>query len=319
MLPLILPPILIVVAAALLAYLFIRKLPEVERMAIERSGESPVSFLSVGDRLKRFFLGRIEWFARFSKTFSLKVHNQLNTLATRARSARLKAADRIAERKKIRLSRRSDSSIPDDSISESENLKRKQEELGSESSENTSTASPLSPPTLDHERVSQLRQWFGKRDAVKSPREEVSQPDRGFDVPEEHDEHPLVSEPLQPSSEIWTEENIRRRAADISRKFGGVVRRFRPEKTPPVFPAVKSEPAPPRKKEQLEDILVERISINPRDIEAYERLGDYYLEQENMVDAKECYRQVLKLSPAYRLVKIKIRRLERLLEKERMP
>lgn len=74
------------------------------------------------------------------------------------------------------------------------------------------------------------------------------------------------------------------------------------------------EPVPP--KTHLEEALIERIAANPRDIEAYERLGDYYLERDSLADAKECYRQVLKLSPVNRLVKIKIRRLERLLEKQ---
>lgn len=74
------------------------------------------------------------------------------------------------------------------------------------------------------------------------------------------------------------------------------------------------EPAPA--KTHLEEALIERIAANPRDIEAYERLGDYYLERDSLADAKECYRQVLKLSPVNRLVKIKIRRLERLLEKQ---
>jgi tetratricopeptide (TPR) repeat protein len=69
-------------------------------------------------------------------------------------------------------------------------------------------------------------------------------------------------------------------------------------------------------KNQLEDILVERIAINPRDLEAYERLGEYYMENGNLQDAKECYRQVLRLSPVYHLAKIKIRRLEKLLEQK---
>jgi tetratricopeptide (TPR) repeat protein len=68
-------------------------------------------------------------------------------------------------------------------------------------------------------------------------------------------------------------------------------------------------------KSQLEEILIERIAANPRDIEAYERLGDYYMEQENLQDAKECYRQVLRLSPVHRLAKIKVRKLEKALEK----
>lgn len=69
-------------------------------------------------------------------------------------------------------------------------------------------------------------------------------------------------------------------------------------------------------KDQLEDILVERIAANPRDLEAYERLGEYYMEQGNVQDAKECYRQVLRLSPVHRLAKIKIRRLEKMLEQK---
>lgn len=80
--------------------------------------------------------------------------------------------------------------------------------------------------------------------------------------------------------------------------------------------AVVAEPTPAPVKNQLEDILVERIAANPRDLEAYERLGEYYMEQGNVSDAKECYRQVLRLSPVHRLAKIKIRRLEKLLEQK---
>lgn len=69
-------------------------------------------------------------------------------------------------------------------------------------------------------------------------------------------------------------------------------------------------------KEKLEDVLIKRIAMNPRDIEAYERLGDYYMQQENAKDALECYRQVLKLSPAHSKAKMKIRRLEGLLSRK---
>jgi len=68
-------------------------------------------------------------------------------------------------------------------------------------------------------------------------------------------------------------------------------------------------------KGKLEEALIERIAINPKDVEAYERLGEYYLEIKNYEDAKECFRQVLKLNPANRNVKYKIRRLEYLLSK----
>jgi len=68
-------------------------------------------------------------------------------------------------------------------------------------------------------------------------------------------------------------------------------------------------------KGKLEEALIERIAINPKDVEAYERLGEYYLEIKNYNDAKECFRQVLKLNPSNRNIKYKIRRLEYLLSK----
>jgi tetratricopeptide (TPR) repeat protein len=65
------------------------------------------------------------------------------------------------------------------------------------------------------------------------------------------------------------------------------------------------------KKEELESILVERIASDPRDIEAYERLGDYYISQENNVDAEACYKQVLKLNPQSLSVRNKLSRFKR--------
>jgi tetratricopeptide (TPR) repeat protein len=69
-------------------------------------------------------------------------------------------------------------------------------------------------------------------------------------------------------------------------------------------------------KVQYEKILIERIAANPRDIEAYERLGDYYSEQENGKDSLECYKQVLKLSPINRKAKMHVKRLERVLKND---
>jgi tetratricopeptide (TPR) repeat protein len=65
-----------------------------------------------------------------------------------------------------------------------------------------------------------------------------------------------------------------------------------------------------------EEDLIGRIATNPKDFEAYEALGDFYMDNGNIKDAKECYRQVLKLSPVQRMVKIKIRRLEKLLSQK---
>lgn len=75
-----------------------------------------------------------------------------------------------------------------------------------------------------------------------------------------------------------------------------------------VYPEIENQ-----EKSQLEEHLIERIATDPRDLEAYERLGDYYMEQDNIEDALACYKQVLKLSPANRKAKISLRRIERVL------
>lgn len=66
-----------------------------------------------------------------------------------------------------------------------------------------------------------------------------------------------------------------------------------------------------------ETSLIERIALNPRDVEAYEMLGDYYIDRKNFTDAKDCYKQVLKLNPMSRGAKMRMRRLERVLAEDR--
>lgn len=97
-------------------------------------------------------------------------------------------------------------------------------------------------------------------------------------------------------------------------------REFETEEITPVRPMVSDKIVRPEVSYQKtsgdiarEERLIARIAVNPKDYVAYEELGDYYLETGNVKDAKECYRQVLKLSPAERMVKIKIRRLEKIL------
>jgi tetratricopeptide (TPR) repeat protein len=67
-----------------------------------------------------------------------------------------------------------------------------------------------------------------------------------------------------------------------------------------------------KEKNKLEDALIKRIAINPRDIEAYERLGDYYLESNNPADSLECFKQVLRLSPSHQKARLRIKRLEKM-------
>lgn len=91
-----------------------------------------------------------------------------------------------------------------------------------------------------------------------------------------------------------------------------------PEKAPreirPMIRETITRPQPQaqiKEKNKLEDALIKRIAINPRDIEAYERLGDYYLESNNPQDSLECFKQVLRLSPSHQKARLRIRRLEK--------
>lgn len=83
-----------------------------------------------------------------------------------------------------------------------------------------------------------------------------------------------------------------------------------------IKPIISEKIVKPRKHEirdRLEELLVERIAVNPKDIEAYERLGQYYMEIKSHEDAKECFKQVIKLDPGNRNAKYKLKRLESLL------
>lgn len=329
MLSLILPPIFVVMALAALSYLFFRRLPEVERREQSQAGNQPTSFLSLSDRLKRLTLAFVERLARWFNLLSLKIHNRLSALVASARAARMRAAERIAERKKARAEKSTPASFPSFEPRSLESYKEREKESPLSSLKRDAAKIEMSVETesspsgveLKGAEPSARRRWFGSRTDMSSsvaPHDIDMLVAQGKEQKEE-EEIPLVSEPLRPNNDVQIERGIRRRTASISRKFGSAMKQFRTDMRFADAGVTGEEKPPLLKKDQLEDILVERIALNPRDIEAYERLGDYYLEQGNLTDAKECYRQVLKLSPAYRLVKIKIRRLERLLEKERLP
>ncbi len=48
---------------------------------------------------------------------------------------------------------------------------------------------------------------------------------------------------------------------------------------------------------EREKILIKRIAADPRDVEAYQLLGEVYLVQNNLSDAAECFAQVTVLDP----------------------
>lgn len=88
------------------------------------------------------------------------------------------------------------------------------------------------------------------------------------------------------------------------------------EKETEIRPMISNEVVRPEPKagvkNEFERALIERIAFNPRDIEAYERLGDYYIEIGNFNDSLSCFDQVLKLSPVNRKAKIKLKRLQKI-------
>lgn len=92
----------------------------------------------------------------------------------------------------------------------------------------------------------------------------------------------------------------------------GIVKTEEIKSSPMVSKKVVLPEQPAAAKNRLEEALIERIASNPQDIEAYERLGDYYTEQGNCREALECFRHVLKLSPLHRKAKISVRRLEKM-------
>lgn len=129
-----------------------------------------------------------------------------------------------------------------------------------------------------------------------------------------------VSLLLKPIQKVRSRREYRERG-DGGGKVGvaGVVESDREErmKTRPMISDEITLPQKREEKNEYEQVLIERIALNPRDIEAYERLGDYYLEGGSLDDAKECFKQVLRLSPLSRRARFRMRRVEKMLSGRR--
>jgi hypothetical protein len=74
------------------------------------------------------------------------------------------------------------------------------------------------------------------------------------------------------------------------------------------LPKLKEEPLPENK--AREEALIYRIAENPKDMEAYRELGDYYLATGNIKDAKDSFKMVLKLRPRDLKAKSSLREIE---------
>lgn len=140
-----------------------------------------------------------------------------------------------------------------------------------------------------------------------------------------HEEQEQTPTPVEPPVMVQKEENAfaiplmrrRKREEEASPEPRAHAKIFPAKREVEERPMVSEKVALPERRvgrgKAPEEDLIGRIATNPKDFEAYEALGDFYMENGNIKDAKECYRQVLKLSPVQRMVKIKIRRLEKLL------
>jgi hypothetical protein len=76
-----------------------------------------------------------------------------------------------------------------------------------------------------------------------------------------------------------------------------------------IIPA-KAEVEPMPEDKIREDALIHRIAENPKDIEAYRELGDYYMAVGNIKDAKDSFKMVLRLRPRDLKAKSSLREIE---------
>lgn len=280
MLHLILPPIIVVVALILLVYFFSRKFFEVERAV--RNGSlhweaQRGSESGIAAALKGFFLRFLERLAQGSKVASLRAYNSLHRLTQSLREKRQKERTR-----EVVLDRQREVLRPTEEVS----------------------------PVFAESQTTSSEETF-QRSGRLSQNQSFSE------------QAPVSESGSESSSQSTVKESAALPAALLRRQSARTQSGGRADEKPlrPMVSRRITRPEAPiqakeEKKSQLEEILIERIAANPRDIEAYERLGDYYLDQSNLQDAKECYRQVLRLSPVHRLAKVKIRKLERMLEQK---
>jgi hypothetical protein len=270
---LIIPPVVIVVIASVLAWYLSRKIatPQISASLDEAEGMAMTTAKARALSRREFVLKFSERIASSFKVFSLRVHNffQSSTEAIRRQRKRIqemkRVTDNVASSAKARAA-----SLPKPSFSRL--WRSPSETVGA------GAVPEAAPREETGVRVEPEEKWIGKKSFTFFRRRLVS-------------EKPESSSPRDPAPVTKPEVVL---------------------ETPAALP---EEPEKMKREEKWkEEGYIRRISENPKDIEAYEELGDYYLSIGNLSDAKACYRQVLKLMPTNRFVRIKIRRLEKMFE-----
>ncbi len=294
---LILPPLIIIFGIGLLLWFFSRRMDDPSFLSRVRSAKGDVVAVSHSRSLSRkaFFLKLLEKTASRFKTSSLRMHNFFQRFL-----------ERLREKRKV---------IDEMRLEVKEAVAKKE--------------IPAEKPR---------RSWFGvwrKNESADSPaasseRDEpvvVTEEITGQSVPEsaDHQEASVSSAPKSGTDgpgKTFGLGAFRRIRQAVKEENAMSVSVPEEEVSPePVLKKTVTRPERPRrgaaeKKNPREESLIARIADNPRDAVAYEELGDLYLDAENMQDAKACYRQVLKLHPTNRVVKLKIRKVERFFEEK---
>ncbi len=168
------------------------------------------------------------------------------------------------------------------------------------------------------ERSNELKEMALKNNSV-----DLSEEDKDGFWDRWHRRHRATLEPMEKEGETGVGDNPEGERVtvnhvaeekEITSRFSGLRKKVTAlsPSSAEYFPRTKRTDIPPRKILSEEE-LIDRIAKNPKDAASYEELGDYYMSNENLEDAKACYRQVIKLSPLNREVKEKVRKLERLL------
>lgn len=287
---LILPPLIIISGIGILLWFFSRKMDDSSFLSRVKSAKGEVSAVSRSRSLSRkaFFLKLLETFASKFKTRSLRIHNFFQYSLERLREKRQVLDAMRREVKKSDPVQAKEEALPDNERRWF-GLRRKKDEL-------------------EHELVETKELPVVSNEAV--PKEAVS----------ESEDVPVPTVPRDEESRFSSFGIFRRNRRSTDDETKNVIQVVEEELPPEPALREVARPDKPRQrvveeKDPREEVLIGRIADNPRDAVSYEELGDLYLAAKNMQDAKACYRQVLKLHPTNRAVKLKIRKVERFFEK----
>lgn len=286
---LIAPPFIVVLLMAFLVWFLAKRASEPSVLARMESlsRQESASGSAIGRMLKRFGLKFLDRATHSLKVLTLRAHNVFHS-----------ASQGIKRKRNTLLEK---------NIFSSEN----------EKGEGTLTETPnidtenAKSVSFEHPKQESKHPFFARRRKVSEGNlEEVDTASMEAYLREENTKEEIISENTPPL-EILSEEV---RGEVSSKKKHEIPTRPMVAETVAVPEELERERERVRENAIRENALIKRIAANPKSVSAYEALGDFYLEHGNVNDAKSCYKQVLKLSPVHRSVKMKIRRLERMIE-----